>query len=464
MTTGTAKSAARSKKPEVRGPIRHSARCTLHFALCVAGLTLAGCRKPGTEVVAWVNGEPISAQRLIEALPWQVDSSANADSLKLAVLDGLISKEVMVQEAERMGLEESIAYRLELEKKGLVSQELYNAVVAGGNKLTDLDLAAAHRLLATEVNLKLLEVRSEELARQIAAELDKGVPFETLSARHSVHQAARAGGNLGFLPELAVDEPLRSVVLALLPGEHSGPVKAGRNWQLVQLDDRRPADPPPPPLGEMKQELEFRLKQQQRRRLANEYLEKLRARLEFDEEGLDILTKPVDLISAEEQEHPVAVKDGSKYVKVARLLKVARRFPAGLDTAMRKYAVRREIEEDLIFEDGLERGLDKLPQVQGKLAAKRDDLLYEALFKREVMDNVNVGDDEIRAYFEQNKGNFPGGDLASVTGLIRNRVFEARRDSLAGAFRERMRAGADVKVVQAALKAIPLKRDKPKEE
>jgi|GEM_PF-547884 len=458
------KSEVSCQKPEVRSPIRHFAFCILHFAVCIAVLTLVGCRKPGTEVVAWVNGEPISAKRLIEAMPWQVDSSANADSLKSAVLDGLINKEIMAQEAERLGLDESIAYRLELEKKGLVSQELYNAVVAEGNKLTDLDLAAAHRLLQTEVNLKLLEVRSEDLARQISAELDKGVPFETLSARHSVHPAARSGGNLGFLPELAVDEPLRSVVLALKPGEHSGPVKAGRNWQVAQLEDRRPAEPPPPPLGEMKQELEFRLKQQQRRRLANEYLDKLRARLEFDEDGLNILTKPVDSITAEEQEHSVAVKDGSKYVKVSRLLKVARRFPAGLDTAMRKYAVRREIEEDLIYEDGLERGLDKLPQVQEKLDAKRDDLLYEALFKREVMDKVNVGDDEIRAYFEQNKGNFPGGDLSSVTGLIRNRIFEARRDSLAGAFRERMRAGAEVKVNAAALKTIPLKREKPKEE
>ncbi len=433
------------------------------LVLLVAGL--AACRRPGpdTRPVASVNGRPITAVRLLAALPWQVDSGANVDSLKRAVLDALIDKEIAVQEAERLGLADSIAYRLELEQKGLVSQELYNTVVAAGNRLAELDLAAAHRLLQNEVHLRIIEVTSEELARQIAGELDKQVPFETLVGRHSVHPSARAGGDLGFAPELAVDEPLRSVVQALLPGEHSAPVRVGRNWQVVELVDRRPADPPPPPLGEMKQELEFRLKQQQRRRLANEYLDELRGRLEYNEAGLEILCKPVDSITPAEQEISVAVKDGSKYVKVARLLKVARRFPAGLDSAMRKYAVRREIEEDLLYEDGLERGLDKLPGVQEKLAAKRADLLYEALFQRQVIDRVNVTDDEIAAYFAQNQGNFPAGDLASVKGLIRNRLFEARRDSMASAFRAELRGRADVKVNDAVLAALSTKRDKPKE-
>jgi hypothetical protein len=166
------------------------------------------------------------------------------------------------------------------------------------------------------------------------------------------------------------------------------------------------------------------------------------------------MCKPVDSITEAEQEVPVAIKDKSKYVKVGRLLSVARRFPAGLDTSLRRYAVRRAVEEDLIYEDGLERGLDKLPKVQEQLAEKRRNLLYEALYKKEILDKVAVSDDEVKAYFEANRANFPSGDLASVAGLIRNRVSEARRDSLAPLFRAGLRAKARVKIDEAALKSV----------
>jgi len=254
------------------------------------------------------------------------------------------------------------------------------------------------------------------------------------------------------------------VVLAMESGRHSGPVGFGRNFQVVMLLERRPADPPPPPLGEMKQELEFRLKQQQRRRLANEYLNRLRDRLEFDDRGLDVLCKPVDSITDAEKEVPVAVKDKSKYVKVGRMLTVARRFPAGIDTAMRKYAIRRAIEEDLIYEDGLERNLDKLPGVREQVEEKRRNLLYEALFKKEILDKVAVGDDEVRAYFEQNRGNYPGGDLGSVASLIRNRLFEARRDSLFPLYRAGLRAGARIRVDEAVLRSIKVAQEKKAED
>ncbi len=419
-----------------------------------------GCGDQKPQPVALVNEKSITARGFAAVLPRQIDSSVGEEETKHRVLNDIIIKELFIQEAERQGLNREITYQLELEEKGLVTQELYDAVVAQGNRpATALELEAARRLLKNEDHIKMIEVETEKLARGIALELDKGVPFDTLAKRHSVHRSAKAGGDLGFVPELAIEEPMRSAVLALEPGARTGPIPVGRHYQIVQLVDRRPADPGPPPLGEIKQELQFRLKQQERRRLANRYLADLRGRLVFNPEGLDVMCKPVDSITEQEKDVCVAVKDQSKYVKVGRLLHVARRFPASLDTAMRKYAVRREIEEDLIFEDGLDKELDKLPRIQERLAQKRRDLLYETLFKQEITDKVAVSEQEIQEYFEQNRGNYPTSDLKTVASLIRRRVSARKRDERLEEYKAGLWAKASISIDTAAVLNVPLKQN-----
>jgi hypothetical protein len=231
-------------------------------------------------------------------------------------------------------------------------------------------------------------------------------------------------------------------------------VKAGGGYQIVRLVDRKPADPQPPPFGEVRQELEFRLKEERRAKLANEYLERLRARLRYNPKGLDILAKPVDSITPAEEEEWVAIRDNSKYVKVGRLLAVARRFPPALDTGMRRYTVRREIQEDLLYDDALKRGLDKLPAVKKQLAERKRDLLYRALLKKEVSDQVAVPDTEVRRYYEEHKDKFPSGGFAGAEPPIRSRLTAEQRDKRLAEYREALRSRAKIEVYEAALKTV----------
>ncbi|MEO0081558.1 MAG: peptidyl-prolyl cis-trans isomerase [candidate division WOR-3 bacterium] len=430
---------------------------TYRFIAVAAVILLGfGCteRQLGRAVVARVNGKPILASELAEVLPARPDSGNSWDSVRRRALDDLVTRELFVQEAERRGIGDSIAYQLELDRKRLVTQELYNAVVAKGNQVSEVELAAAYRLLANEVHVQLISVASESLATRIVAELATGVPFETLAVRYSEDRIAAAGGDIGYVPELAFDEPLRSAVLALSPGEWTKPVKVGEGYQLVRLVERRPADPAPPPYGELKQELLFRLKQQKRRQLAEAYLAQVRARLTYNPRGLDIMCKPVDSITAEEQEEWVAIKDNSKYVKVGRLLHIARRFPASLDTTMRKYTIRREIQDDVLYEDGLTRGFDRLASVKRQLDDRRRDLLYQALYKREVIDRTQVTDDDVRRYYEEHRSSYPGQDADAAAPAIRLALFAERRDQRFAQFRDELRSRARIEIVEAALAGV----------
>ena len=150
----------------------------------------------------------------------------------------------------------------------------------------------------------------------------------------------------------------------------------------------------------------------------------------------------------------VAYKDKSKYVKVARLLPVAARFPAMLDSAMRKYAVRRYIEEDLMYEDALRMGLDKAPDIVRQLAAKREDVLYNTLFKKEITDKLVVTDADVMDYFQQHRQNFTSPDSNQVAGMIRSRLLTERRDARMQEYLAGLKARAKITINQAALAAV----------
>ncbi len=405
------------------------------------------------QAVAVVNGAAITAADVAATLPGNLDS-VRADTVKKQVLDGIITRKLFAQEAKREGMEKDAEYDVELEQKALVNQKLYDTITAPGNQLTEAEEQSAYKLLQTEAHLLLISVPDESLARHLVAELDHGAVFESLAVKYSKHGSATKAGDMGFVPLFYVEEPLRTQVMGLKPGQHTQPVQLDNTWQIMMLVETRPADPGPPPLAEFRPQLEYRLRMQRRRALANKYLADLRARVTYNPAGLDILYKPVDSITAAEKEVAVAYKDKAKFVKVARLLSVAARFPATLDTAMKNYTVRRTIEDDLMYEDALRRGLDKAPDIVRQLAAKREDVLYKALYKKEITDKVAVSDADVMDYFRQNRQNFPSPDSNKLAGMIRSRLQTQRRDARMQEYLAELKAKAKITINQAALAAV----------
>src|SRR5512136_344694 len=217
------------------------------FIPILAVLTLVSCAGgPGRQAVAVVNGEAITAADVAEMLPVNLDS-LRADTVKKQVLDGIITRKLFAQEAKREGMEKDAEYLVELEQKALVNQRLYDTITAAGNRVTEAELQAAYKLLQTEAHLRLISVPDESLAQRLAAELDRGAAFESLAVRYSKHPSAVKAGDDGFVPLLLIDEPLRTRVMVLKPGQHTGPTLITDawqgTWQIAELLETRPADP-----------------------------------------------------------------------------------------------------------------------------------------------------------------------------------------------------------------------------
>ena len=428
------------------------------FLPILAVLALVACAGSSSrQVVAVVNGEKIAAADVAALLPPNLDS-LRADTVKKEVLAGIITRKLFAQEAKSEGMEKDAAYQVELEQKALVNARLIDTVTAPGKRLTEAELQAAYKLLQVEAHVLVISVPDESLARRLAAELDRGAAFESLAVRYSKLRSAAKGGDVGFQSLLLIEEPLRTMVALLKPGQHTEPTQVTdvwqTTWQIAELVETRPANPAPPPLDSIRPELEQQLMKLQRRELRNQYMAKLRDRITYNPEGLDVLCKPLDSITEADKDVAVAYKDKSKYVKVARLLNVAAQFPPLLDTVMKKYAIRRAIEEDLIYEDALRMGLDKAPDIVRQLAPVREVVLYKELFKKEITDKLVVTDADVMDYFQRHRQNFTSPDLSQVAGMIRSRLLTERRDARMQEYLAGLKAKAKITINQAALAAV----------
>jgi hypothetical protein len=411
---------------------------------------LLDCRPRPSAAVAVVNGVPITAEQLLSTIPQSIEPGRESAAVR-ECLEGLINKELFVQEAIRLGLDSAITYPLELEKKGLVIYELFSDI-AHKIHISPQELERTYKLLGSEVHCRVISVRAETTAQRLYQELVDGAIFESLATKFSIHPSRTKGGDLGYIQEFYIEEPLRSAIAGLKPGSFTRPVFFDSSYQIVLMVDRRPVALPP--FNEAKQQLTEQLKLSRQRQAANEYIQNLRSRLVYNPAGLRVLTKPVDSITEAEREVWVAVRDGSKYVKVSRLLSIVRRFPPNLDTAIKTYAVKRAIEDDLMYEDGLNRKLDQVPKVAEQLRRLRYKLLYETLYNRAVSSQTSVTEDEVREYYQRNRDRYPGDDFAAVAPLIRNNLLQERQKARFNQFQKELRGRAQININQHRLNQV----------
>jgi len=116
--------------------------------------------------------------------------------------------------------------------------------------------------------------------------------------------------------------------------------------------------------------------------------------------------------------------------------------------------VRRAIEEDLMYEEALRRGLDKTPDVARRVAAQREQVLYRTLFKKEITDKLVVSEADVMDYFRQNRQNFPSPDSTRVARMIRNRLLQERREARLKEYVGGLKAKAKITINEAALAAL----------
>lgn len=266
----------------------------------------------------------------------QTPSQEEALALKLNVIDQLIIEEILMERAKKLNLEASdgeVEDKFTELKKSYTEEEFQKKLSDGGKTVDDLkhDLRrqlSIQKLLNREVGSKIAisdkdiddfynanrgqfnnpetrylvsqivitprkdqlirnrknddatnEAEAERKAKMLEDKLNNGADFAQLAADYSEDpNTASNGGNLGYIPESALNSPqtdplLRKAVTSLKPGQVSSPIQLKDSIRILKLVAREAAGQRGPEDPQIRQSIRDTLQNRKEQLLRNAYFE-----------------------------------------------------------------------------------------------------------------------------------------------------------------------------------------------
>ena len=208
---------------------------------------------PSDPVVGLVNGDPIHLSDLSEAVKTLPDEYRNMPPATLypLMLDQLIDRKAVAIEARKQGLDKDPGVQREVAHAE--DAALQNALLTRDISplITDAALHARYdqqykgKTGEEEVKASHILVPTEDEAKAVIADLDKGADFATLAKSHSKDPGSANGGDLGWFKAGDMLPEFSAAAFALKPGQITQtPVKTRYGWHVIKLEDRRLSPPP----------------------------------------------------------------------------------------------------------------------------------------------------------------------------------------------------------------------------
>jgi peptidyl-prolyl cis-trans isomerase C len=223
-----------------------------------------------------VNGKPIPKSRLdFIAKQRATQGQPDNEQARKAILDNLITQEVVAQEADRRGFSKSADVRTQLEL--LRQQVLVQAVVQDHLKthpIKDEDMLAEYSKVKAargdkEYKVRHILVDKDSEANEIIAQLKKGTKFEDLSKQSKDPGSKEKGGDLDWNTPATFVKPFAEALSKLEKGKYTEtPVQTQFGWHVIQLDDVRPMQFPA--FDTVKQQLLARMQEQEVQKFVTE--------------------------------------------------------------------------------------------------------------------------------------------------------------------------------------------------
>lgn len=221
-----------------------------------------------------VNGVTIPQSR-IDTMNKELTASGqpNTPERQKAVKDELINREVLVQAAQKRGLDKNpdVAAQMDMARQAVLVRALFESEVKA-NPITDADLQKQYEefkksMGENEYKVRHILVDKEDDAKAIIADLGKGGDFAKLAKDKSKDPGSKDnGGDLDWGPSARYVKPFADAVMAMKKGQTSTtPVKTDFGYHVIRLDDVRPLKVPG--FDEVKEQFRQRAQQQQIQKL-----------------------------------------------------------------------------------------------------------------------------------------------------------------------------------------------------
>ena len=236
----------------------------------------AAAQKAAGGVVATVNGVAIP-QSIANAFvsEQQAQGAPDTPELKNAVREELIRRELLVQEAKKLGLDKKpdVAAQADLARQAVFIRAFVQDFVKK-HPISDEQVKAAYDRMKsqmgnTEYKVRHILVEKEDDAKLIIVNLKKGGKFDELAKQSKDPGSRDKGGDLGWSSTASYVKPFGDAVTGLAKGKYTEvPVKTDFGYHVILLEDSRPLTPPS--FDQVKQQITQRLQQEQIQKLVND--------------------------------------------------------------------------------------------------------------------------------------------------------------------------------------------------
>ncbi len=224
------------------------------FRTTLPALILALAAAPAlAQPVATVNGETISEEQLNEFLAErEVQSEQLTPEQRTQVIEQLVARELLLQDAGKHKLEESPRVQqnlAELKEELLIGAAVERALEE--NPVTEEQMRAEYKKQAPELRQQEFKARhillnEQAEAEKLIEELNRGADFQQLAREHSTGPSAPEGGDLGWFTADRMVPPFADAVRSMQPGTYTkSPVQTQFGWHVILLEETRTTEPPP---------------------------------------------------------------------------------------------------------------------------------------------------------------------------------------------------------------------------
>jgi peptidyl-prolyl cis-trans isomerase C len=208
---------------------------------------------PPNTVVARVDGTEL---RLSDVEAAQQNLPPQAQKLPLdqiypMLLDRLVDGMLITEAGRKEHLEQNpeLQVRLKRYEDRLIQEAYLNQAIKAAE--TEDQLKARYQTFAKdkagkeEVHAQHILVKTEDEAKSVIAELDKGADFGELAKKYSTDPSASSGGDLGYFGHDDMVKAFTDAAFALPKGQYTKtPVKTEFGWHVIKVEDRRAGKPP----------------------------------------------------------------------------------------------------------------------------------------------------------------------------------------------------------------------------
>jgi peptidyl-prolyl cis-trans isomerase C len=211
-------------------------------------------KKEQDVVLAVVEGDRITEsmfRKEAENLPPYIRPIVETPSGRMQFLDSLITRDLLMREALRRGIERRVAVRgrLEQARRSILLEALLREVAENAPALSEEELRKhyeenkANLETGERVRVRHILFKEEGKAEEFAQRAKNGEPFEQLM--RSAESVGATTADLGLIERGSFDKDFENAAFGAPENSIAGPVKTLYGYHVIQVLEKRPAGLPP---------------------------------------------------------------------------------------------------------------------------------------------------------------------------------------------------------------------------